>query len=369
MSNLLSYDVTAPKTKKSFADEWAPHARQSEKSFEWWYMTANVHDAQGNPYFLYIGVPDHVGDIMQTRLIGKTLPSEMRTVPIATTLSDYSNDTVLTPGTLAIMTSDAMFDSEANRLTLDDGNGTTLVWDYVGDVMTIRYECPEYIYDFTLTNAADGLWHTDSLGHEGLIQEGAEGDLSFYYSLPNCDLTGTITVKDASGAPGRVFEVRGRSWVDRQWGDFTAGFWEWSSFRFDNGATLHLYNFFNGHQEGLYRAADGTVQNFDGVIVKQNGYAKSHVSETWVSWGWTYEFPIEIEGSKHYTVKPKSNKEFFGFPDMVVDLGDQVITGFSLYEGAGDLINDETGASVGVSVNESADIRVMQNGPYGPNQK
>jgi len=292
----------------------------------------------------------------------------MRTVPIATTLSDYNADVVRTPGALAVVKGEQMFDVENNRLTLDDGRGTTLSWDYVGDTMKIDYECPEYIYDFTLTNAADGLWHTDKLGHEGLIQEGAEGDLSFYYSLTNCHLSGTITLKNSDGTLGRSFQVYGRSWVDRQWGDFTAGFWEWSSFRFDNGATLHLYNFFNGHQEGLYRSADGAVQNFDGVLIRQNGYAKSHMSDTWVSWGWTYEFPIEIEGSRHYTVKPKSNKEFFGFPDMVVDLGDQVITGFSLYEGAGDLVDDETGQIVGVSVNESADVRVMQNMPYGPRQ-
>jgi hypothetical protein len=369
MTELLSYDVTRPMTKRSFVEEWAPHARQSAKSFEWWYMTATVHDAQGNPYFLYIGVPDHVGDVMQTRLMGATLPHETRTVPIAATLSDYNADIIRTPGALAVLPGLQMFDFERNRLTLDDGRGTRLDWDYVGDRMSIHFTCPQFDYDFTLTNALDGLWHQDSLGHEGLIQEGAEGDLSFYYSLPNCDLSGSISIKDAAGRIERTFNVYGRSWVDRQWGDFTAGFWEWSSFRFENGATLHLYNFFNGRQEGLYRAADGTVHNFDSVVVKQNGYAKSPISDTWVSWGWSYEFPIEIEGSRRYTVEPWSNKEFFGFPDMVVDLGDQVITGFSLYEGAGTLINDETGKVVGVSVNESADIRVMENGPYAARQR
>ncbi|MEO2255442.1 lipocalin-like domain-containing protein [Paenibacillus amylolyticus] len=366
---LLSYDVNAPETKRTFAEEWAPHARQSEKSFEWWYMTAYVHDAQGNPYFMYVGVPDHVGDIMQTRLMGKTLPVEQRTIPITTTFSDYNADKVRTPKTLAIMNSKDIFNFEENKLSVADGNGTSLSWDYVGDRMKLDYECPEYIYDFTLTNASDGLWHTDKLGHEGMIQEGAEGDYSFYYSLTNCNLSGTVTLKDDKGNIEKKVEVTGRAWVDRQWGDYTTAFWEWSSFRFSNGATMHLYNFFNGHQEGLYRSADGTVQNFEGVTVRQNGYVKSKLAKAWTSWGWSYKFPIEIEGSKHYTVKPKSDKEFFEFPDMVVDLGEQKITGFALFEGAGVLINDETGEVVGVSINESADIRVMQNMPYGPNQK
>ena len=132
---------------------------------------------------------------------------------------------------------------------------------------------------------------------------------------------------------------------------------------------MHLCNFFNGHQEGLYRDERGNVQYFTDVVVKQNGYAKSIITNTWASWGWTYEFPIEIEGSKRYTVVPKSNQEFMEFPTLNVPSHVGMIEGYGLYEGMGDLVNDETGEVVGISVNESGDCRVMENAPFAKNQK
>jgi|TARA_Y100000815_G_scaffold85956_1_gene74734 hypothetical protein len=93
--------------------------------------------------------------------------------------------------------------------------------------------------------------------------------------------------------------------------------------------------------------------------VRQNGYAKAPKVGTWVSWGWSYEFPIEIEGSRHFRVEPNSAREFLEVPEI----------DYALYEGAGRLIDERTGEQVGVSVNESADIRVMENGPYARRQR
>jgi hypothetical protein len=50
--------------------------------------------------------------------------------------------------------------------------------------------------------------------------------------------------------------------------------WEWSSFRFSNGARINLYNFGNGYQVGTYQKADGSTEWFDKFIVRQNGYMK-----------------------------------------------------------------------------------------------
>jgi hypothetical protein len=367
---LLKFDINNPvESKRTAWEEWAPHAKMSAKTFEWWYMTALVHDAQGNPYFMFIGAPDHSGDIMQTRLIGQVLPENQRTIGITATVSDYNAGSVRTPMALAIMKAEDMYNFEKNELFLNDGKETSLRWDYVGDKMHITYSTPETDWDFTLTNVSDILWHKDKHGLEGIIQQGAEGDWSFYYSLTNCLISGNLTLKNDNGSIEKSVEITGRAWVDRQWGDFSTAFWEWSSFRFSNGATMHLYNFYNGHQEGMYRSASGEVQYFDKVIVKQNGYVKSKLTGVWTSWGWSYEFPIEIEGSKHYTVKPYSDKEFMEYPQMKFEENGVKIDGFVLFEGAGQLINDENKTVVGISVNESADIRVMKNGPFDVNNK
>ena len=67
------------------------------------------------------------------------------------------------------------------------------------------------------------------------------------------------------------------------------------------------------------------------------------------------KFPVEVEGS-HYTLEPFSKLDVFENPNNI------------FFEGPSRLINDETGETVGVAVNESMDVRVMQNGPYAANQ-
>jgi hypothetical protein len=72
--------------------------------------------------------------------------------------------------------------------------------------------------------------------------------------------------------------------------------------------------------------------------------------------GWSYEFPVEVEDSRHYTLEPFSKLDVFEHPNNI------------FFEGPSRLINDETGETVGVAVNESMDVRIMQNAPYGANQ-
>lgn len=210
---VLSYDTKNPvETKRSFQEEWAPHRRQTDMSFEWWYVTANLHDAEGNPYFAYIGMQDHNGAIMQNRLLHQVLPENMRSVALTATLSDYSNtkQKPMSPAGVAVLPDSAMFDDERNEVLLDgqtpDGKPYSIHWDYVGDAMHAFVDCPAYIFDFHLSNCADGVWHKDSLGTEGMIQQGPETEFSFYYSLTNCPIFGKIKLKDEAGMTARVSE-------------------------------------------------------------------------------------------------------------------------------------------------------------------
>ncbi len=59
-SPFLSYDLEK-KIHRSAKDEWQPHQTQSDKSFEWWYLTALVHDTAGTPYFLFWDIVSFAG--------------------------------------------------------------------------------------------------------------------------------------------------------------------------------------------------------------------------------------------------------------------------------------------------------------------
>jgi hypothetical protein len=67
-------------------------------------------------------------------------------------------------------------------------------------------------------------------------------------------------------------------------------------------------------------------------------------------------FPSRWRASRHYTLEPFSKLDVFENPNNI------------FFEGPSRLINDETGETVGVAVNESMDVRIIQNAPYAANQ-
>ncbi|MDO8703323.1 MAG: lipocalin-like domain-containing protein [Sulfuricaulis sp.] len=353
---LLSYDI-ASRACRSPKAEWQPHAGQSEKSFEWWYVTALVHDAAGTPYFL-VWLPVHFAGAKHLRAVKKIaemLKPGQRLFIVNSALSNYRTGFHAADSEAVLVEEGALWNAENNELKFSGGRGVENAWSYDGCGLNLHAKMPRYSFDLRMDGGERVMWPKDKHGVEGFIQEGAENDFSFYYSLPRLTTTGTLSYTDDAGQAHTV-DVTGFGWVDRQWGDWLTSWWEWASWRFANGARLNLYNFPGGHQVTTYQRADGTTEWLDGFIIRQNGYLKTP-GGTWVSWGWSYELPVEVEGSRRFTVVPFSRN-------------DNMHSGpVQFFEGAGQLIDDSSGQQVGISVNESMDVQAMGNGPYGAQQR
>jgi predicted secreted hydrolase len=348
---VLSYDIERAKLR-SPVEEWQPHAAQTNKSTEWWYLTSLVFDNVGNPYFLAWCLFHFAGE--DTHPSSIEVPKDHRMNLAFLGVTDYNSDYHFGDVPFGVVADDDTWHDSSNAVRYDVGDYSG-EWSFVDDAMQVTVESPKILFDLQLTGAGQVMYAKDKLGVEGFIQEGAPDDRSFYYSLPRLNLTGRIAFPDKSGAR-REIEVRGAGWVDRQWGDFLTKDWEWSSWRFSGGARVNMYNFANGYQVGTYQRADGYTEWFDSFVVRQNGYMKVPSNGIWLSWGWSYEFPIDIEGSREYTLKPYGQKDVYVTPEN------------TLFEGPSRLIDDNTGEVVGVAVTESMDVRIMNNAPGGPNQ-
>jgi len=347
----LSYSVTKP-ALRSPVEEWQPHAKQSETTIEWWYVTAVVHDTAGNPYFL-AWCPFHfTGEKKSPASAG--LPPSQRAITALTGFTDYRNNFHIGGFPVAVVNEADTWDPRTNALRFVAGEYSS-EWSYNGDGMHLTVASPQLSYDLRITGTEQVMYAKDKLGIEGFIQEGAPKDRSYYYSLPRVQIVGRVTYTGKGGGR-REIDVIGQGWVDRQWGDFETHSWEWSSLRFSNGARVNLYNFANGYQVTTYQKADGSTQWLDSFLLHQNGYLKTPKQGVWLSWGWSYEFPVEVEGSRRYTLEPFSKLDVYENP------------GNTLFEGPSRLINDETGETVGIAVTESMDVRIMENAPYGANQ-
>jgi hypothetical protein len=348
----LSYSVAEPALRSPVL-EWQPHGRQGETSIEWWYLTALVHDAAGNPYFLFWCPFHFTGEKVAPMSAG--LAPHRRAVAALVGFTDYRDDFHIGEFPEAVVNEADTWDAESNALQFVAGDYSSS-WSYEGDLMHLTVASPRLSCDVRITGASHVMYAKDKLGIEGFIQEGAQEDRSYYYSLPHVQLAGRITYTGKGGAL-RDIDVTGQGWVDRQWGDFLTRSWEWSSLRFSNGARLNLYNFANGYQIATYQRADGSTQWLDSFVLHQNGYLKTPRQGVWVSWGWTYELPVEVEGSRRFRLEPFSKLDVYETPGAV------------MFEGPSHLIDDTTGETVGVAVTESMDVRALQNAPYAANQR
>ena len=353
----ISYD-TQNMTHRSAKAEWQPHRAQSATSSEWWYLTALLHDASGKQYMLFTTIFKFDG---KDTAIAKAIPQMAAmlgpTITILSpqvALSNYNTGFHYSDSDIALVNPKQIWNSKTNTLSYKTPHYTGS-WSFNGQNMTAVLKSQKVVYDLSMLGANQIMWAKDrTYNKEGFIQEGLPGNVSFYYSLPRLMVYGKLSYVDESGS-NKTIDVAGQGWVDRQWGDFKTYAWEWASFRFDNGARLNLYSFENGHKVGTYQKQDGSLQWIDNFTIRQNGYDKAPNGQ-WVSFGWSYDFPTNVEGGMHYTVVPFSKN------DWICSLS------FCFIEAAGQLVNDTTGKQVGSSINESMDIRILKNGPYNVNQ-
>lgn len=344
----LTYDIKTGEHRTA-AEEWTPHKPLSPNFFEWHYLTALLDGGDGNQYFILWANADFSSEsyfnVVKQANPNLQLPPGMKANGCFTILSNYNQGSSLSDMDMTFQPVNESFDFETNTVTYRSQRYQS-DWAYDGKNVNLMVKGPKFNLDLSSANGDFIMWAQDKLGIHGFIQQGAPEDRSFYYSLTNLPLSGMLTVKAGDGSETKV-EVTGKGWIDRQWGDYLTYAWEWASFRFADGDRINLYNFANGYQVGTYQKAGGTCEYFDSFKVIQNGYAKTP-NNTWFSYGWSYELPVK---GKKYTVVPISPKDTMAGP------------GNNFYEGAGRLL-DETGKQVGWSVNESMDVRLMENAPY-----
>lgn len=119
-------------------------------------------------------------------------------------------------------------------------------------------------------------------GVDGLSQKSAEpGNASFYYSITRWQTDGELRVGD------EVFEVSGRSWLDREWSSSALGpdqqGWDWFALQLEDGTELMVYNLRkkdgskDRHSAGTWISVDGVASHLEADD------ATIDVLDTWTS--------------------------------------------------------------------------------------
>jgi predicted secreted hydrolase len=131
------------------------------------------------------------------------------------------------------------------------------------------------------------------------------GGTSYYYSLPNLQTTGTLTMD------GKSTHVNGTSWLDRQWGnwDWTQLHkWTWMALQLDNGQSLNLWDLIDANGETHWTTVlspDGSerIVSVDPLAKNATDFETSPTTGQRYAGKWTVEIP-GLQAKLTVTAKP-----------------------------------------------------------------
>jgi len=208
------------------------HGAHPEYRIEWWYLTANLHDAQGQNYGaqwtlfrLAVQTPGQEDNAHRNQVF-------MAHMAITTPTGHLSFQRYARGGD-AIDTSRAGVTAEPFAAWLDD-------WELrsTGDgwlPLEVGARQDDNAMHLQLRATAPLVLQ----GEAGFSAKHADGDGSFYYSQPFLKASGELTIA------GQVIPVEGDAWLDREWSSQflqpeQAG-WDWFSLHLESGEKLMLF--------------------------------------------------------------------------------------------------------------------------------
>ncbi len=262
-----------PETRFTFPADHGPHPGFR---IEWWYVTANLEDADGNPYGIQ-------WTLFRNALAPEGLPDDQAWMAHAA---------VSTPEGHRFAERFARGGSAQAGVTATPFEAYVDEWQMIGpDLNDIRLTAQGSDFHYDLQLKADGPFILQ--GDEGYSVKSEAGQASHYYSQPFYEVSGTITLPEAS------VDVTGRAWLDREWSSQplteTQTGWDWVSLHFDSGEKLMGYRLRDedgsAYTVGTWIAGDRAAQPLSPGDLTMTASAWSEVEEREIPTTWDISLP------------------------------------------------------------------------------
>lgn len=223
-SDAEGFALPSPDHVLSFPED---HFAHPTFRIEWWYLTANLTDEDGQDYGLQ-------WTLFRSALAPETAegwsdPQIWFAHAAVTTPDHHYHAERLARGGVG----QAGVDNAPFRAFIDDWalTGINTTGDLLDDV-TLTASGDGFSYDMRLTAQGPLVFQ----GDDGYSVKSSDGQASHYYSQPFYEITGMLEL------PGGSVEVTGQAWLDREWSsqplsDDQNG-WDWFSLHLDDGTKL-----------------------------------------------------------------------------------------------------------------------------------
>ncbi|MEO9496907.1 MAG: lipocalin-like domain-containing protein [Vibrio splendidus] len=261
----------------------ADHQAHPDFRHEWWYLTANLIDEDGNALgvqwtqFRFAAAPkDSSNSAKETTWQSQQI--YMAHSAVTTKDKHYADEKWSRDQAELAGVSASPF-----RVYLDDWQWTSATDDLFPATLNAGSE--QFGYSLKLTNNAP----YQKQGEQGYSTKSGDGKVaSYYYSQPFINVSGEVIIA------GITHQVSGKGWIDREWSsqfllDSQQG-WDWFALRLSDETSLVVFQLRNSATgEASYSHARLMQQDGAGIAIKQQDINLTAIKKT------------EIDGSDYPT--------------------------------------------------------------------
>ena len=255
----------------------ADHQAHPNFRHEWWYLTANLIDENGNELgvqwtqFRFAAAPENSSE--QTKQPKQTVWQSqqifMAHSAVATKDKHYADEKWSRDQAELAGVSASPF-----RVYLDDWQWSSSTSDLFPATLNANSE--QFGYSLTLTSDAP----YQKQGEQGYSTKSSDGKVaSYYYSQPFIDVSGNVTIDSVT------HKVSGKGWIDREWSsqfllDSQQG-WDWFALRLNDETSLVVFQLRNAATgEASYANARLMLQDGSGIAISQQEISLTAIKKT-----------------------------------------------------------------------------------------
>ncbi|MFZ3406728.1 lipocalin-like domain-containing protein [Vibrio chagasii] len=253
-----------------------PEDHQAHPNFrhEWWYLTANLIDEDGNTLgvqwtqFRFAADPEN--SVEQNKSTAWQSQQIYMAHSAVTTEDKHYADEKWSRDHAEL----AGVNTSPFRVYLDDWQWTSSTDDLFPATLNANSE--QFGYSLTLTSDAP----YQKQGEQGYSTKSGDGKVaSYYYSQPFIDVSGDVTTD------GVTHHVSGKGWIDREWSsqfllDSQQG-WDWFALRLSDETSLVVFQLRNSATgEASYAHARLMQQDGAGTAISQQDISLTATKQT-----------------------------------------------------------------------------------------
>ena len=281
-SDAAEFAQVAPGKVFSFPEDHGPHPGFR---IEWWYVTANLKDAQGNVFGVQWTLFRNAVNAgpMQQDWRDSTIWLGHAAVTSAT--HHYAAERFARGGVGQAGAQALPFDA-----WIDDWNFATRpgATSALAD-MQLKAGGAQFAYDLQLTSSRPLVLQGDN----GYSRKSDQGQASYYYSQPFFTATGSISID------GQTYEVSGSAWLDREWSSQPLAAsqtgWDWFSLHLDRGAQLMLFRVRDkdggGYLTGTWIDAQGRTETLHNADIQLAPLTRTEIDGRSIPTRWSLKIP------------------------------------------------------------------------------